>query len=60
MLSDLHSRLAWAEMNLILCKVLWNFDMELAEENKSDWSMEHKIWLLYERNPLYVKLSPRH
>ncbi|KAL8765652.1 MAG: hypothetical protein Q9209_007332 [Squamulea sp. 1 TL-2023] len=51
--------LAWAEMNLILCKVLWNFDMELAEGNKEDWSMEQKVFLLHERTPLYVKLTPR-
>ncbi|KAI4177418.1 MAG: hypothetical protein LQ343_000399 [Gyalolechia ehrenbergii] len=51
--------LAWAEMKLILCKVLWNFDMELAEGNKDDWSMEQKVYLLHERTPLYVKLRPR-
>ncbi|KAL8736437.1 MAG: hypothetical protein Q9166_000229 [cf. Caloplaca sp. 2 TL-2023] len=51
--------LAWAEMNLILCKVMWNFDMELAEGNKEDWSMEQKVFLLHERTPLYVKLAPR-
>ncbi|KAL8777566.1 MAG: hypothetical protein Q9213_007802 [Squamulea squamosa] len=51
--------LAWAEMNLILCKVLWNFDMELAEGNKEDWSMEQKVFLLHERTPLFVKLRAR-
>ncbi len=60
MFSDGQSRLAWAEMNLILCKVLWNFDMELAEGNKKDWSMEQKLYLLHERTPLYVKLTSRH
>lgn len=52
--------LAWAEMKLILCKVLWNFDMELAEGNLDDWSMEQRVWLLHERAPLYVKLTPKH
>lgn len=47
-------------MKLILCKMVWNFDMELAEGNKDDWSMEQKLWLLHERTPLYVKLMPRH
>ena len=52
-------RLAWAEMKLILCKVLWSFDLELADGNKDDWSMEQKVFLLHERTPLYVKLTPR-
>ena len=50
--------LAWAEMNLILAKVIWSFDLELGEETKEDWS-DQKIWLLHERCPLYVKISPR-
>jgi len=50
--------LAWAEMNLILCKVMWSFDLELGEGNKEDWS-DQKIWLLHERLPLYVKITPR-
>lgn len=51
--------LAWAEMNLILCKVLWHFDLELAEGNKEDWSMEQKVWVLHERTSLFVKITPR-
>ncbi|KAL9599801.1 MAG: hypothetical protein Q9219_003587 [cf. Caloplaca sp. 3 TL-2023] len=51
--------LAWAEMKLILCKVLWSFDMELTEDTKEDWSMEQKIWLMHERMPLNVRLTPR-
>ncbi|KAI4104269.1 MAG: hypothetical protein LQ339_003888 [Xanthoria mediterranea] len=51
--------LAWAEMNLILCKVLWHFDLELADGNKEDWSMEQKVWVLHERTSLFVKVMPR-
>ncbi|KAL8670590.1 MAG: hypothetical protein Q9168_004883 [Polycauliona sp. 1 TL-2023] len=52
--------LAWAEMNLILCKVLWHFDLELAEgRNKEDWSMDQRVFLLHEKTPLFVKLRPR-
>lgn len=50
--------LAWAEMNLILAKVVWNFDLELSEKTKEDWS-DQKIWLMHEGAPLYVKISPR-
>lgn len=50
--------LAWAEMNLILAKVVWKFDLELSEKTKEDWS-DQKIWLMHEGAPLYVKISPR-
>ena len=50
--------LAWAEMNLILTKVIWSFDLELGEGNKDDWS-DQRVWLLHEKAPLYVKISPR-
>lgn len=45
-------------MNLILCKVMWSFDLALGEGNKEDWS-DQKIWLLHERLPLYVTITPR-
>lgn len=50
--------LAWAEMNLILSKVIWSFDLELGEGNKDDWS-DQRIWLLHAKTSLYVKISPR-
>ena len=50
--------LAWAEMNLILAKVIWAFDMELGKGTKEDWS-DQRVWLLHEKAPLYVKISPR-
>ncbi|KAL8868969.1 MAG: hypothetical protein Q9174_004627 [Haloplaca sp. 1 TL-2023] len=51
--------LAWAEMKLILCKILYHFDMELGEDNKGDWSMDQKVWVLHQRTPLFVKLTSR-
>lgn len=50
--------LAWAELNLILAKVVWNFDLELSERTKEDWS-DQKVWLMHEGAPLYLKISPR-
>ncbi|KAL8946312.1 MAG: hypothetical protein Q9222_007268 [Ikaeria aurantiellina] len=57
--SCLGKALAWAEMKMILCKVIWSFDMKLAEGNTKDWSMDPKVYTLHERTPLYIQLSRR-
>ena len=43
-------------MRLILAKVCWNFDMELDEKRCGQWMKEQKIWFLWEKPPLWVKL----
>ncbi|KAK3301698.1 cytochrome P450 [Chaetomium strumarium] len=48
--------LAYAEMRLILARVLWNFDLELMNESWN-WN-DQKIYLLWEKGPLMVKLTP--
>ncbi|KAH8648613.1 cytochrome P450 [Xylariales sp. PMI_506] len=48
--------LAYAEMRLILAKLLWHFDMRLAEESKN-WVAVQKNYLLWEKPPLYVHLD---
>lgn len=50
--------LAWAEINLILAKVLWNFDLELSEKMVGDWS-DQRVYLANEKTPMYVKMKPR-
>lgn len=50
--------LAYIEMRIILARVLWNFDLRLADESK-DWLSRQKIYLLWEKSPLYVYLTPR-
>ncbi|KAF7857957.1 hypothetical protein EAF04_009314 [Stromatinia cepivora] len=47
--------LAYAEMRIILARVLWNFDLELASESLS-WGENMKIFLLWEKAPLWVLL----
>ncbi|GAM34873.1 hypothetical protein TCE0_015f02743 [Talaromyces pinophilus] len=49
--------LAYFEMRLILAQVLWNFDLELMPES-TDWSHQ-KVYAIWEKSPLYVKLKPR-
>lgn len=50
--------LAYIEMRIILARVLWNFDLKLAEDSK-DWLSRQKIYLLWEKAPLHVYLTPR-
>ncbi|KAM0260151.1 hypothetical protein ACHAQJ_002916 [Trichoderma viride] len=50
--------LAYAEMRLILAKLIWNYDIELAEES-AGWDKKCGCYILYEKVPLYIYLKPR-
>ena len=43
-------------MRLILARVLFNFDLQLADPNV-DW-LDHKNYLLWAKPPLQVYLKP--
>lgn len=55
-LITLHS-LAYAEMRLILAKVLFNFDLTL-DEPEFDWFANQKCFTLWEKPALMIKLTP--
>ncbi|KAK4160878.1 putative isotrichodermin C-15 hydroxylase [Cladorrhinum sp. PSN259] len=48
--------LAYAEMRLILARVLWNFDLELMPES-NNWN-EQKVYTLWEKGAINVRLKP--
>ncbi|KAL2145397.1 hypothetical protein VTI28DRAFT_7324 [Corynascus sepedonium] len=48
--------LAYAEMRLILARLLWNFDLELMPESKN-WN-DQKIYVLWQKGAINVKLTP--
>lgn len=50
--------LAYIEMRLILARVLWNFDIKLADDSKN-WASNQKIFMLWEKPSLNVYLTPR-
>ncbi|KAK3306248.1 cytochrome P450 [Chaetomium strumarium] len=50
--------LAYAEMRLILARVVWAFDIKLAEDAKG-WDERSKMYLLWEKGPVNVFLTPR-
>ncbi|KAK1985268.1 cytochrome P450 [Colletotrichum cereale] len=49
--------LAYLEARLILARVLWNFDLKLADDS-TDWAPRQKIYLFWEKGPLNVYLTP--
>ncbi|KAK6211426.1 cytochrome P450 [Colletotrichum tabaci] len=49
--------LAYVEMRLILTRVLWNFDIKIADDS-TDWAPKQKIYLLWEKGPLNAYLTP--
>jgi cytochrome P450 len=51
----LGKNMAYHEMRLVLTKLLWHFDFELCEESKS-WAESQKVFALWEKKPLLVKV----
>jgi cytochrome P450 len=50
--------LAWAEMRIILSKILFTFDVEAVAGKSYPWE-ELRTFLLVEKRPVYVSLKLR-
>lgn len=48
--------LAYAEMRLILARIIWNFDLKLADDSQK-WT-DQNIYTFWEKKPLNVVLTP--
>jgi cytochrome P450 len=48
--------LAYAELRLMLAKVLWHYDLTLDTEKTGDF-LDQKIWSIWAKRELYVKLK---
>jgi cytochrome P450 len=48
--------LAYAELRLILAKVLWHYDIELDIEKTGEF-LDQKIWSIWAKKELYVKMK---
>ncbi|GKT41806.1 cytochrome P450 monooxygenase aclL [Colletotrichum spaethianum] len=53
----LGKNLAYVEMRIILARLLWNFDLVLADDSQQ-WMETQKIYTLWEKGPLNVYLRP--
>jgi cytochrome P450 len=49
--------MAYHEMRLLIAKVLYNCDLELCDESR-DWIERQKVFILWEKLPLMVKVTP--
>ncbi|KAF4461041.1 cytochrome P450 [Fusarium albosuccineum] len=54
----LGKNLAYAEMRLILARVVWNFDLELDPKSQ-DWLQQNEAFTLWQKPDLYIRLLPR-
>jgi cytochrome P450 len=50
--------LAYAEMRVILARILWNFDFEVCEESR-EWMDDVKAFTLWEKEKLMMKIKTR-
>lgn len=48
--------LAYAVTRLVICKMLWNFDLKLCPEDE-DWMFRQDVYLTYQKIPLKVKFT---
>ena len=55
-------RLAWAEMRLVLARLLYAFDIQLVHPNQQDQGgfdfVKQKTFIFWEKEPLMVRLKP--
>ena len=49
--------LAYAEMRIILCKLMLNFDIELGSESEN-W-IDQEVYFLWDKPPLIVSLTEK-
>jgi hypothetical protein len=52
------SSLANAEIKLVLARIIYNFDMELVDKN-SEWMMNQRVYIIWRKPELMVKLKER-
>ncbi|TLD11447.1 hypothetical protein PspLS_11952 [Pyricularia sp. CBS 133598] len=53
----LGKNLAYGEMRIILTRLIWNFDMRLADDSLN-WHDGQKVYILWFKPPLNVHLTP--
>lgn len=51
----LGGKLFFAQARVLLAKVVWNFDLQMADTSESNW-LDQKAYLVFEPKPLRVKL----
>ena len=52
------SSFAYMEINLLLAKMLWKYDLELVNNNV-DWLNEGKVYVMWWKPELIIRFHPR-
>jgi cytochrome P450 len=50
-------RLAYAEMRLILARIIWAFDVSISDESRG-WLQGQEYYQLWDKPPLWIHLTP--
>ncbi|KAM3067383.1 hypothetical protein ACMFMG_005260 [Clarireedia jacksonii] len=50
--------LAYAEIRMVLARLVWNFDIEISHEDR-DWVVDQKAYTVWEKPELHIWLKPR-
>lgn len=45
-------------MRVVVARLLWNFDIELLDEQE-DWVARQRVYMVYEKGPLMIRLHQR-
>jgi cytochrome P450 len=53
----MHSSLAYAEMKLVLARIIYDFDFELVDPH-DDW-FDQKVFTLWDKKPLLLKFKEK-
>jgi cytochrome P450 len=54
----LYRSLAWIEMRMIVVALLREFDLVALAQDSTDWIERQRIFFLWERLPLRVRIQP--
>lgn len=57
--ADLAHSLAWIEMRMVLASLLFNFDLLELQPCSQDWIDRQKIFFLWDKLPLNIRIRPR-
>jgi hypothetical protein len=52
--------LAWAEMRMIFANLLWHYNLEELLPDSMNWIEKQKIYMLWEKPDLNIRISKRH
>lgn len=52
--------LAWAEMRMVLANLLWHYNLEELLPDSANWIGKQKIYMLWEKQDLNIRIGQRH